>query len=433
MEFQTPTDIGNRALQHCGVSLMDPVLGFNEVSKNARQVSFAYGKLRRAELRRNVWRFATRRAVLRPLAVTTRFLVPALWVADTTYFVGSIVSDENNNLWISKIANNIGNPPQGSLTWEPYFGPLTVSAYDSSTSYNSGELVYTTAGDGTYRVFLSLQSGNADNPATATAWSATATYMTNQVVTYLGTPYMSRIDFNVNQVPSASPPDWSSATTYAITNQVVGSNGIIYTSLVNGNLNHDPVADDGTRWTNTHLLAAWDFTFVGGTGSLKWLQIGGAEFPNGVGLSTVNIIYPIGAGPTTQTTLRNTYRLPFGYLRTAPQDPKAGINPALGAPAGLTYNDWTFEGDYLVTSQIDPIVLRFVADVTDVHQMDDMFCEGLAARIAEEVCEVLTQSTAKLSGIRQQYKDVMGDARMANAIEAGADEPPMDEYIAVRA
>jgi hypothetical protein len=33
----------------------------------------------------------------------------------------------------------------------------------------AGELVYTTPGDGTYRVYLSLQNGNADNPATATA------------------------------------------------------------------------------------------------------------------------------------------------------------------------------------------------------------------------------------------------------------------------
>ena len=48
-EFLTPIDIGNRALQHCGAEMMDASLGFTEPSKNARQVSFAYGKLRRYE------------------------------------------------------------------------------------------------------------------------------------------------------------------------------------------------------------------------------------------------------------------------------------------------------------------------------------------------------------------------------------------------
>jgi hypothetical protein len=432
-EFLTPIDIGNRALQHCGVALMSDIDGFNEDSKNARQVSFAYGKLRRAELRANVWSFATRRAVLRPLAVDTRFLMPTLWVAETTYFLGSIVSDENNNLWISKIANNLGYQPQGSLMWEPYFGPLTVSKYDSSTSYNSGELVYTTAGDGTFRVYLSLQSGNSDNPATATAWTATATYMVGNVVTYLGTPYMSRIDFNIGQTPTASPADWSAASTYAIGNTVTGSDGRIYTSLINGNLNHEPVSDNGTHWGDPGALSAWDATFVGGTGSVKWLQIGGAEFPNGVSLSTINVVYPSGIGPTVGDSLRNAYRLPAGYLRMAPQDPKAGINPALGAPAGLTYSDWTFEGDYFVTADADVIVLRFVADVTDVHKMDDLFCEALAARVALEVCETLTQSTTKLAGIEKLYDKFLGIATKTNAIEAGADEPPEDEYITVRA
>ena len=78
MSFLTPIDIANRALQHVGASRIDPTLGFTEISKNAQEISFCYDKLRRAELRRNVWRFAIRSAVLRPIDTTTLMLVPAL-------------------------------------------------------------------------------------------------------------------------------------------------------------------------------------------------------------------------------------------------------------------------------------------------------------------------------------------------------------------
>src|SRR5258705_11905318 len=105
-EFNTPTDVGNRALQHCGAELMDAVLGFTEVSKAARQVSFVYGKLRRAELERNVWTFATRRTALRAIDATTMLLNPSLWVPTVTYFPGSTFSDGLGTLWGPPVANH---------------------------------------------------------------------------------------------------------------------------------------------------------------------------------------------------------------------------------------------------------------------------------------------------------------------------------------
>ena len=47
--FQTPTDIGNRALQHIGQRQIG-ALGFSENSKNASEISFAYPKLRRSAM-----------------------------------------------------------------------------------------------------------------------------------------------------------------------------------------------------------------------------------------------------------------------------------------------------------------------------------------------------------------------------------------------
>lgn len=410
---------------------MDPVLGFTETSKNARQVSFVYDKLRRAELRRNVWRHAIRRAVMRAINSDTMLLAASMWVETTTYFVGSVVSDDNNVLWISVVPNNLGNTPANSTTWGRYFGPLTVSLYDDTTTYFAGELVYTAPGDGTNRVYLSLQSANSDTPSTATDWDATAVYLKNQVVTYSSVAYMSLIDLNTNQTPSASAANWDAGTVYALNDLVNGSDGVTYRSLVGANTGNDPTTDI-VNWVSTGALTAWTTVFTGGAGSLKWLLIGGAEFPYGVGLSELNIIYPLGSGPSTQVTTRNAYRLPAGFLRKAPQDPKAGSNSYLGAPSNLEYNDWNLEGNYIVSSQVEPIILRFIADVTDVKQFDDMFCEGLGARIALETCEVLTQSTQKVSNIASQYQKFMGEARTINAIETGSEEPPLDDYIACR-
>jgi hypothetical protein len=432
-EFTTPTDIGNRAAQHCGAEMMDPVLGFTEVSKVAKQISSVYGKLRQAELERNVWTFATRRAALRAIDTNTMLLVPAAWVSTTTYFNGSIVDDGSETLWISRIQNNLGNQPQNSTTWEPYFGPMTVSLYDSTTTYYSGELVYTTAGDGKSRVYLSRITGNSDNPATATAWSSTVTYNTADVVTYQSVAYQSLIDLNTDQTPSSSPALYSSGTTYSVGQRVYDSaTGLIYQSATNGNVGNTPSTDGGAHWTDTGVLCPWTTVFTAGTGSKNWLQIGGAEFPEGVGLTTMNIVYPLGSSPSANPTTLNVYRRPAGFLREAPQDPKAGSASWLGAPTNSIYNDWLFEGDYILTRCVGVIVLRFVADVQDVSKMKALFCECLAAQIALAVCEPLTNLTTKLTTIAQILKKKESEAITINAIETGSEESPLDDYLACR-
>lgn len=430
-EFRTAVDIANRALQHCGASRLGSQ-GFSENSKNASETAFCYGKLREAELRRNVWTFATRRTMLRSVDANTMLLNVSLWSPSTTYFIGSIAADQYANLWISRIPNNLNNDPLlTSFYWEPYFGQLSVSLWSATTSYYAGELVYTTAGAGQSRVYLSLQSANSDNPATATAWSATATYSKNQVVTKAAIPYMSLIDLNINQDPALAPALWNAATTYGAAASVTASDGMIYTSIGAGNLNNDPLTTSGF-WTNTGILSPWTTVFVGGSGSAKWLLIGGTEFPSGVALTTLNIIYPLGVGPSNQVGTRNIFKLPAGFLREASQNPKSGVTTWLGGPSGITYNDWVLENGFLLTSDTGPIPYRFVANVTDVSRMDPMFCEGLAARIGIEVCEPVTQSGSKLATIARIYDEWMGNARTVNAIEQGTDQPPEDDFITCR-
>lgn len=426
MPYKNPVDVANRALQHLGAERINYTDGFTENSKNAAAMSFAYDMLRRVLLRENLWKFSTRRVVLRPLGTTTMIIAPALWDATQTYRVGQIVTDSSNQLWVSIYPANLNNSPGASFFWAPYCGPLTCEPWDEDTAYHSGEIVYTYDGDGTYRVFKSLVDSNEDDPETGTAWDDETTYMKDQVVSLSGTDYISLIDLNLNNTPSATPAAWASGTTYASGNSVYGTDGYVYTSAQSANTGHDPTTDDGTWWTNTNVLHPW-VVYTGDTRATNWIEL------TPIALTDFFMEWPIGTGPSTQTGSKNVYRLPSGFLRYPPQDPKAGAVSYLGGPSGAPYKDWLFEGDFIITTDTGPLVLRFIADIQDVTAMDDLFCEALAARLAYDCCEEVTQSITKQAAIGKKYADVVQQAKTANAIETGPVEPEEDDFVLCRA
>lgn len=424
MPFLDSLDIANRALQHLGAI---QIASITEDSKNNIEMSNVYDKVRRAELRRNVWRFATRKAILYPVDVNTCSLVAPAWSSSVTYLYGSIVVDTNGIRWISLTPENINNSPGGNNTaWECYYGSLTVEPWVSTQSYYVGDLVYIITGPASYVVYMSRANANTTSPAIATPWSATTTYFEDQIVQYTGVQWRSLIPLNLNNTPAVPPTVWNPATTYTTAQTVTGSDNYIYSSIGNGNLNFDPTLTTGF-WTNTGVAAAWNTYPASASNNIQWLPLVGMKLAN------LNQSYPIGFGPTSQVYTQNVYRLPSGYLRQAPDDPKAGSIGFLGAPSGLQYQDYVFEGNYLLSSRNGPLLFRFVADIYNVSQMDDMFCEGLACRMAAEACETITNSTSKLQTIASAYKTFMGEARLVNGIETGPTEPPEDEYISVRA
>src|SRR6202035_3391523 len=107
--YTTAYDIANRGCQQLGARR---ILTFADSSVQAQEFGFSYDKLRQEELRRTVWRFATRRAVLRKITSTTkRFIAPA-WATGQTYSLGMIVqntygvSPADGVYWICYLANN---------------------------------------------------------------------------------------------------------------------------------------------------------------------------------------------------------------------------------------------------------------------------------------------------------------------------------------
>ena len=54
-------------------------------------------------------------------------------------------------------------------------------------------------------------------------------------------------------------------------------------------------------------------------------------------------------------------------------------------------------------------------------EMDELFIEVLACRLAFETCEKITQSNEKKRDLMQMYKDALAEAKLANAYEAGTE------------
>ena len=163
--FSTPYDIANVACQLLGCARIS---SFTDNSVQAPELGFAYDKLRRRELKRNVWVFAIRRAVIRAISTTTMTLSVSAWAIGTTYPMGQLVAFTDTNgtrVWQSLAAGNVGNTPGDTSTvWSLYFGPASYENYPNSvnTAFDAGDVIYVTGSPDT--AYLSLVGNNSDQP-----------------------------------------------------------------------------------------------------------------------------------------------------------------------------------------------------------------------------------------------------------------------------
>lgn len=445
--FQTALDVVNRGLQ----SIRQPrISSLREASRAANEANFCYDKLRDAELRRNLWDFAIKRAILRPVDASTVIWTPPAWAAVTTYPAFSVVSYTPPNLssaefgteptsyyWVcdAAITGSASNStPDVDIRWHRYFGPVTCDpfvAQPTNASAPSAPALGTTAGGsmGVQTVFVTITYVTSSGETVPSAESKITVPASNLFTVASPPAQTGATGYNVyasgstgtETLQTASPiaigTPWTEPTTGLIfgrgqpilpatqgffVGEITLQNGTVYTSLINNNQDVPPTSN--------------------------WLTQGGTT-------AALAIVYPIGAGPATDYKTMNAYRLPYGFLKPAPEDPRSDVAPYLGVPKWHTDTDWVFEGDYLVSATRDPIMLRFVADVIDVYDMDPMFCEGLGARIGVELAPALIEGD-KLGPIilraERRYKTVMTEARLANAITAGPTAMPPELYITVR-
>lgn len=94
--------------------------------------------------------------------------------------------------------------------------------------------------------------------------------------------------------------------------------------------------------------------------------------------------------------------------------------------------DWVIEGRKILTNDGSALYLRYIQDVEDAGQWDAAFYNVLAAALAVDIVERLTQSNVKKDMLLRQYEDAVRVARRMNAFEAGPKDAAEDNWLLAR-
>ncbi len=405
--YRTEVEIASRALQLCR---MNGIERFDNSNRNAVETGAAYDKLRLALLSEDIWLFSTRRAALRPVDTVAVVLATNgstasgvdLPFGDTTgVIVGQLVAGTNiaTGTTVVSFVENLS---------------VTLSLAITGTVASAAAITFGPL------TFLWIPP----------AWAVGTTYAVGHVTTYGGEWWQSKVAGNLANIPGQGAfwrryvgvdclQSWDTNVGYWAGELVLATDGTVYMALISSDTGHDPTATSGF-----------------------WLAVNGT-------VVALQILYPIDAGPSGDASTRNLFRLPRGFLRKAPTDPKGDIGQSLGVPTGPVREDWVFEDNYLIsgsrspitsspgvpTISFVPIFIRYVADVIDVPDFPPLFSEALAGKIADAVAPQLVAADVMqviLASAARHYKMARDQAILVDGIERGPTAPPLDSYITCR-
>ena len=110
------------------------------------------------------------------------------------------------------------------------------------------------------------------------------------------------------------------------------------------------------------------------------------------------------------------FQLPADFVRLAQ------VNDLLVSPSETDYrtfddSPYAIEGSTLLTVFPAPLKIRYVFDVIDPGAFDALFVEALAAKLAYEACEGITQANENKNQASEDYKAAIRSAAMVAAIE----------------
>ena len=100
------------------------------------------------------------------------------------------------------------------------------------------------------------------------------------------------------------------------------------------------------------------------------------------------------------------FPLPIDCLRVLTVAPEPGPQP-----------HWIVEGRAILTDAPAPLAIKYLRRLTDPNLFDPLLSEALAARLAVELCEALTQSNTKRQMLVNDYDAIVVRARSADAQE----------------
>lgn len=93
---------------------------------------------------------------------------------------------------------------------------------------------------------------------------------------------------------------------------------------------------------------------------------------------------------------------------------------------------YSLEGRTILTDLGAPLAIRYIARIEDTTLYDSCFVESLAARLAFETVERITESSQKKSDLMVDYRESIKEAIRANALERAAEGIADDTWVLAR-
>lgn len=93
---------------------------------------------------------------------------------------------------------------------------------------------------------------------------------------------------------------------------------------------------------------------------------------------------------------------------------------------------WVVEGRKILTDEGDVLNIRYQKKETDPAKYDSILIEALAARLAFEICEEITQSNTKKELAFNDYVDILREAKRADAQEQGPNKLKESDWVTAR-
>lgn len=113
----------------------------------------------------------------------------------------------------------------------------------------------------------------------------------------------------------------------------------------------------------------------------------------------------------------NAYRLPSDFLYLM------DIGDELNDPK------YSIEGDFIVSDQTSPLLIRYVSRVIDVTRFDSLMTEAWASLMAYEMCMILRDDVVLRDRLENEYKVSVIKAKRFDGQENHSQEYPLDELI----
>lgn len=116
------------------------------------------------------------------------------------------------------------------------------------------------------------------------------------------------------------------------------------------------------------------------------------------------------------------YQLPPDFLRLLPPDDEC--TPGI--------DDRLIEGQSIVTDSTGPLEIIYIAKVTETDKYSSSFVKALAADLAFEICEDITNSNTRKESCREDKKQAIREAKRSHAIERRPQRSKLDTWVRSR-